>query len=119
VATVLPRNVVIGKAHVTGNLSRRQTLDPGWNEVEEGRPIYLHDLLYTPKGSSAQIHFGKGKVLELSSDTLVHVDEMEPDRLMVSLYQGKVQGDVAAVETDTFVWAIAPKQVIKEARKSK
>lgn len=64
----------VGKIQTNGTVRRRHGGNLAWGNIKGSAPVYLHDIVYVPKGTEASVTLGQ-KTVPLPDDTMIQFDE--------------------------------------------
>lgn len=89
----IPRNWLgslqkIGKITAESPIRRRHSGTLSWQSIRGTQDIYLRDIVYVPKETSAQVELA-GKKFTIPADTMVQFDESSIDQFEITLLELK------------------------------
>ncbi|MBI4405284.1 MAG: hypothetical protein HY537_14065 [Deltaproteobacteria bacterium] len=82
---------IIGTLQSETGVKRRHSGSLSWGEIKGEAPVYLRDIIYTPKNSTGKVTFNNRRTLELASDSMIQFDEVTTDSVEVSLIGGELK----------------------------
>lgn len=86
-----PSAIELGNLVSNGKIKRRHAKSLHWQTVSGENKVFLRDIVYTPKDSTAEFRWGNGHVLNLEPDSMVQFDEVTLDKIEIQLIEGKVK----------------------------
>ena len=87
-----PNAKIVGSLSTTGTVKWRHAKSLGWDTVSGNSPVYVRDMIYTPKDTIAEFHWGDNQSFELEPESMVQFDEVTQDHLEIQLLEGKIRG---------------------------
>ena len=84
--------IPIGTLRTDGTVRVRHAKNLYWGNVNSDSTVYLRDIIYTPKDTTAEFVWND-KRLVLEPESMVQFDEVSMDRMEIVLMEGKVKGD--------------------------
>lgn len=84
---------VIGEIESSTSIRRRHSGTLSWQTLNGTNKIYLRDIVYVPKDSTASVKFG-AKSFTLPADTMVQFDESSIDQFEITLLELKTNNTV-------------------------
>ncbi|MBI1862304.1 MAG: hypothetical protein HYR96_15425 [Deltaproteobacteria bacterium] len=94
--SIIEGTTVIGKIMPKGTIRRRVARSLHWENLTEPATLYLRDIVYATKDSSATIELEAGKKFDLMSDSMIQLDDVSSDSINITLIEGQVKGPDAA-----------------------
>lgn len=88
-----PNAMELGELVTSGKVKRRHARSLHWQSFSGRSKVYLRDIIYTPKDSSAEFRWGGDQVLKLEPDSMVQFDEVTLNRVEIQLIEGKIKRD--------------------------
>lgn len=83
--------VELGTLKSSGVVRRRHARTLHWANVAKEGSVYLGDIIYTPKNTTAEVSWGKNEKIELEPDSMVQFDEVTLNRVSILLMEGKIK----------------------------
>lgn len=85
----------IGTIYPRGVIRRRVARSLSWENLVGSSTLYLRDIIYAPKESSAEVELEGGKKITLLPDSMIQLDEVTSDQISITLIDGQVKGQDA------------------------
>jgi hypothetical protein len=93
---------------------RRHERSLGWEEIGGDEKLFRSDIVYTPNETSAYIEFGDQRRIQLEPGSMIQLDDVSKEQLQITLFSGKVKGDVQIKSKPAFRLAPYPKVSTKK-----
>jgi hypothetical protein len=84
--------VPIGVAHMDKKIRVRHSRSLRWVSASRSLTVFKKDMIYTPKDTTVEFQW-HGKTLVLEPESLIQFDDIEGDKLEISLLDGKLRSD--------------------------
>lgn len=107
---VPPDAVQIGTLKTEGSIRRRHARTLHWGNVAHSGNVYVGDIIYTPKDTTAVVSWGKNETLGLEPDSMVQFDEITLDSVSIVLMEGKVKQSPAGAKKQRIVVSVKEKE---------
>jgi hypothetical protein len=81
----------IGGLKTSGVVQRRHARALSWGKIRREGTIYKKDIVYAPKGTTAEIVLSGNEKLVLEPDSMVEFDDVSSDKMGVLLLEGQAK----------------------------
>lgn len=90
-STLLNGAEKIGGLKTSGVVQRRHARALSWGKIRREGTVYKKDIIYAPKGTSAEIVLSGNEKLILEPDSMVEFDDVSSDKMGVLLLEGQAK----------------------------